>query len=354
MVAIRHRLTIAIWLLVCTGSVFAMVVIGGITRLTESGLSIVEWQPLIGALPPLSSQEWDRYFALYREIPQFSLVNAQMTLAEFKTIFWWEYTHRLIGRLIGLVFAVPFAFFLLRGWLTRRLTWRLLGLLVLGGLQGVIGWWMVQSGLAERVEVSQYRLAVHLLLALIILGLLFYLALSLLVLPHQCIRVKRSLALHSWLVVAMVFITIGAGALVAGTNAGLIYNTFPLMGGTLVPSEYGYLDPYWLNLFENPAAVQFNHRMLAITTFVLIAALWWRCRQARLNRLTIASITTLTTIACVQVVMGITVLLTNVPVPLAVTHQAIAVLLLMSALATAFLMRPHVDRQAMPLVSVPV
>ncbi|HKK28934.1 MAG TPA: COX15/CtaA family protein [Alphaproteobacteria bacterium] len=339
MVAIRHRMVIATWLLICAAAVFAMVVIGGITRLTESGLSMVEWRPLMGTLPPMSAAEWDRIFQLYRQIPEYQFVNAGMSLAEFKSIFWWEYIHRAFGRFIGVLFAVPFLFFLIKGWLTTRLTWRLAGLFFLGGLQGVIGWWMVKSGLVDRTDVSQYRLAAHLLLALVILALLFYLAMSLLILPNQRIKVHASLAGHAWLVVAAIGISIGSGALVAGTDAGLIYNTFPLMGDRLMPAEYAHHDPFWLNWFENPAAVQFNHRWLAIGTFLLIVAFWWRAQQARLNRAALAAVTTLTAVACVQVGLGVSVLLTNVPMPLAATHQAVAVLLLLSALSSAFLMR---------------
>ncbi len=353
MVAIRHRTTIATWLLICAAGVFAMVIIGGITRLTESGLSMVEWRPLIGALPPFSDAEWARVFDLYRQTPEYRFINAGMSLAQFKMIFWWEYVHRLSGRLIGVLYALPFFFFLIRGWLTKRLALRLAGLLLLGGLQGVIGWWMVKSGLADRTDVSQYRLAVHLLLALIILAMLFHLALSLLIPPNQRVRVSRSLTWHSWGLAGAVLLTIGAGALVAGTDAGLIYNSFPLMGGRFVPAEYAHLSPFWLNWFENPAAVQFNHRWLAIGTFFLAIALWWRTRRARLNRTALAAVTAMIGFASVQVALGISVLLTNVPLPLAAVHQAVAVLLMLTAIALAFLMRARSATAAVPMAAVP-
>lgn len=353
MLAIRHRTVIASWLLICAAGVFAMVVIGGITRLTESGLSMVEWRPLIGTLPPLSEAEWMRVFNLYRQTPEYQFINAGMSLAQFREIFWWEYIHRVMGRLLGVMFAAPFVFFLVKGWLTARLTWRLAGLLVLGGLQGVIGWWMVKSGLADRTDVSQYRLAVHLLMALVIMGMLFHLALSLLIPPQQRVRVSRSLAWHSWVLVAAIMVTIGAGALVAGTNAGLIYNSFPLMGGRLVPAEYAHLSPFWLNWFENPAAIQFNHRWIAIVTFLLALAFWWRTRTARLNRTALAAVTVMIGIACVQVGLGVAVLLTNVPLPLAVAHQAVAALLLLAAIASAFLLRPKAAAEAYPAAAVP-
>jgi len=345
MVAIRHRTIIATWLLVCAAAVFCTVVVGGITRLTESGLSMIEWRPLIGMLPPFSTEEWQRVFDLYRQTPEYRLINAGMSLAQFKEIYRWEYAHRALARMIGFIYTLPFLYFLLKGWLTPRLTWRLVGLLALGGLQGLIGWWMVQSGLVDRPEVSQYRLAVHLILASVILALLFYLALSLLISPNRRVRVHRSLAGHAWATVGAVLVTIASGALVAGTDAGLIYNSFPLMGGQLVPAEYSHLSPFWLNWFENPAAIQFNHRCFAAGTFVLIAALWQRCRQARPNRVALTAVRALMALACVQVGLGISVLLTNVQLVLAVTHQAVAALLLVSALATAFTLRPRWKRR---------
>ena len=341
MVAIRHRTAIATWLLISAGAVFAMICIGGITRLTESGLSMVEWRPLIGMIPPLSEVEWQRVFALYQTSPEFQLINSTMDLAEFKNIFWWEYTHRLWGRLLGIIYGLPFAFFLLKGWLTPRLTWRLAGILALGALQGIIGWWMVRSGLADRPDVSQYRLTIHLIVALIILAGLFYLALSLLIHPNRRVRVRRSLFGHAWIAVGAALLTIVSGAFVAGTDAGLIYNSFPLMGERLIPAEYGHLQPFWLNWFENPAAIQFNHRVLAIVTFVVVLALWWRARSASINRVALVAVTVLITVACVQVSLGIATLLTNVALPLAAAHQAMAVLLLLSALGTAFTLRPR-------------
>ncbi len=314
---------------------------------------MVEWRPLIGTFPPLTEAEWNRVFNLYRTTPEYQLINAGMDLAAFKTIFWWEYIHRFWGRMIGLLFVLPFAFFLIRGWLTSRLAWRLAGLLVLGGLQGVVGWWMVKSGLADRTDVSQYRLATHLVLALVILALLFHLGLSLLIPPNRRVRVRRSLAGHAWLTAGAILVTIVSGAFVAGTNAGLIYNTFPLMGGQLVPSEYGHMTPFWMNWFENQAAIQFNHRLLATATFIIIAALWWRCRQAHLNRAALVAVTVLMAVACLQFALGILTLLTNVPIPLAATHQAVAVLLFLSSVSTAFSMRPRWKTQPYPAGALP-
>lgn len=314
---------------------------------------MVEWRPLIGLLPPMTEAEWHRIFELYRATPEYQLINAGMDLAAFKTIFWWEYIHRVWGRMIGLLFVLPFAFFLWKGWLTSRLAWRLAGLLLLGGLQGVIGWWMVKSGLVDRTDVSQYRLAVHLAFALLILALLFHLGLSLLIPPNRRVRVRRSLAGHAWLAAGAIFLTIISGAFVAGMKAGLIYNTFPLMGGSLAPSEYAHMTPFWLNWFENPAAIQFNHRLLASATFLTIAALWWRCRKARPNRAGLVAVTILMTVACVQYALGILTLLTNVPLPLAATHQAVAALLFVSAIGTVFSLRPRWKSQSYALDALP-
>lgn len=353
MLAIRHRMAIAGWLFALAAAVFAMICIGGITRLTESGLSMVEWRPLIGIIPPMSDAEWNRVFQLYRATPEYQFINAGMDLAAFKAIFWWEYIHRAWGRLIGLLYIVPFAYFLWKGWLTNRLAWRLAGLLVLGGLQGVIGWWMVKSGLVDRTDVSQYRLAIHLVFALVILALLFHLALSLVIPPNRRVRVRRSLAGHAWLTVGAILVTVISGAFVAGMKAGLIYNTFPLMGDRLIPAEYAHMTPFWLNWFENPAAIQFNHRLLASGTFLLIAALWWRCRTAHLNRTALVAVTILITLACLQFALGVLTLLTNVPLPLAATHQAVAVLLFVSAIGTAFSLRPRWKSEPYALGALP-
>ena len=322
---------VATWLFVCCGAVAAMVLIGGITRLTDSGLSIAEWRPLMGALPPLSDAEWDRVFALYRETSEYRLQNAGMTLAGFKTIFWWEYLHRLWGRLIGVIFVVPLAWFALRGRLDRGLGLRLLGIFALGGLQGLIGWWMVASGLVDRVDVSPYRLAVHLGVAFLIYALLFWTALGLVSSRTQAAPPERVRRL-AWAALAMVSVTVMAGALVAGTKAGLIYNTFPLMGGQLVPPDYAALQPFLLNVFENPAAVQFNHRLVAISTVVFLGVFWWITRR---DPALARPATVMFALGCLQAAIGIWTVLLVVPLPLGVAHQAGALALLTAALWTA-------------------
>ena len=314
---------VVIWLFVMSVLVGLMVVIGGITRLTESGLSMVEWRPLIGTLPPLSEKEWLRIFTLYQDTPEFRQHNSDMDLAGFKLIFFWEYFHRLWGRLLGLAFGLPFIFLLV----TRRVpvgyNRRLTTLLLLGGFQGVIGWWMVKSGLSEDATVSQYRLAVHLGTALVIFSLLVWTGLDLFYRPS---RRPRGHTMGSLLLIA---ITILAGALVAGMDAGLLYNEYPLMGNGLLPIEYG--DAGYLDAFENPASAQFHHRWIAALTFAAVIALGiraWRGGHTILGGAVIGAVT-------VQFLLGIATLLHGVPVTLGGMHQAGAVILLGATLVLA-------------------
>ncbi len=326
---------VAIWLLACCAMIFAMVVIGGVTRLTESGLSITEWKPVEGAIPPLTQQAWQEAFEKYQQIPEYRLRNDGMTLAEFKNIFWWEYVHRLWGRLIGFVFFVPLVWFVLRGHVRGRLAWQLGGIFVLGGLQGALGWYMVQSGLADRVDVSPYRLTAHFGLAIAIYAATLWTALDLLrPAATTATRSTRRLGPASLAFCALAFVTMLSGGFVAGLDAGFTYNTFPLMDGRLVPA--GYLDeqPWWLNLFENVAAVQFNHRLLAITTLVSAIGLWWATRAAPWPA-TRALGNAVAAMALAQVALGIATLLLVVPIPLAAAHQGGAVILLSLALALA-------------------
>lgn len=338
----RRERILAIWLLATAAAVFAMVAIGGVTRLTGSGLSMVEWRPFLGFLPPLTEAEWRRVFDLYREIPQYRYVNRGMSLEEFRAIFWWEYIHRVWGRVIGLIFALPLVWFALRGWLDRALGLKLLGLLLLGGLQGFIGWWMVTSGFAERLAVSQYRLAIHLGLAFVILALLLLLALALLRPGRTALPAPTHLRSLAWIVVGFVSLTLLTGAFVAGTQAGWLYNTFPLMEGALVPPGYGRLEPFWLNAFENPAAIQFHHRWVAIFTAALILAFWWQARLVPLAGFARAMVTLLPLAALAQAAIGIATLLLAVPLWLGVLHQIGAAALFALAVATARAMRAAV------------
>jgi heme a synthase len=322
--------------------IFAMVVIGGITRLTWSGLSITEWQPVTGIVPPLSAAAWQAEFARYQQTAQFKLLNAGMTLGDFKTIFLWEYVHRLWGRLIGFAYALPFLYFLVRGRIPRRLGWPLAGIFALGACQGALGWWMVESGLADRIEVSQYRLTAHLALALVIYAATLWTALGLLG-PRPWELIPRPLAgetpaVHSiWrraseVVLGLVGLTIVAGGFVAGLNAGLTYNTFPLMDGRFVPAGYAQLSPFFRNWFETIAAVQFDHRILAMMTVASVIALWFAGSRAALPPAARRALHLLLAIALLQLGLGISTLLLVVPVPLAAAHQAGAVLLLTAAI----------------------
>ncbi len=325
------RRAVAVWLFVCAAFTFAIVVVGGITRLTESGLSIVEWQPIVGALPPLSQADWEALFAKYRETPQYQKVFSEIGLDGFKSIFWWEYSHRLLGRIIGLVFLVPFLFFLFTGRLSGSLAWKLAGLFVLGALQGAMGWYMVKSGLVDDPRVSHFRLTAHLGLALVIFCVEFWLALELL---RPSGTGKDGFAL---LVLAIVFLMALSGGFVAGMRAGHAYNSFPLMNGHLVPPEAFMLEPWWRNFLWNVATVQLVHRSIFWLLLILVPLLWWRARH------TPAKVAGhhLLGMFVLQALLGIATLLYVVPIPLAAAHQAGAVLLIACALWTAHAMQPR-------------
>lgn len=322
---------LVVWLAICCMAIFAMVVIGGVTRLTGSGLSMVEWRPLMGLLPPMTAGEWERVFTLYKASPQFQLVNLQMSLAEFQNIFWWEYVHRLWGRLIGLIFVLPLIWFAVRRRIGRRLGFQLFGLLMLGLAQGLLGWYMVKSGLVDRPEVSQYRLTAHLALALLLYAALFMTALSLL--PPRAAQwssperiAARRLRPFTAGLIFVVVMTILAGGFMAGTDAGRIYNTYPLMDGRLFPPGYFRIDPWLLNPFENVIAVNFNHRWLGTITALFTGLIWLLGRRLASGPRRITN--AVSGVVAVQFGLGITTLLTEVPVAPAALHQAGAVLLL--------------------------
>lgn len=316
-----HR-AVANWLLACAGMVFVMAIIGAITRLTESGLSITEWKPITGTLPPLNEAQWLIEFEKYKQIPEYQVLNRGMSLDEFKQIFFWEWFHRLWGRLIGVVFAVPLVWFAVKGMVTRSMLPKLIGLFLLGGLQGFIGWFMVQSGLSVRTDVSHYRLAMHLSMALILYALLIQAGLGLRH-PGAAHRSDRAdLRRHGWAAMVLVSITVVWGAFVAGLDAGFAYNTWPLMNGEFAPPEVWNLSPVWLNFLENTAMVQFTHRWLAIATAVVVLAYAWRVGQrADLPEVAKRSALWLSLGIGGQVVLGITTLLHAVPVALGSAHQ---------------------------------
>jgi cytochrome c oxidase assembly protein subunit 15 len=313
---------VAAWLLVCAALVFAMVVVGGVTRLTHSGLSMVEWQPLVGAIPPLSQDDWDTLFEKYRETPEFRQVNRTMDVQGFKTIFWWEYFHRLLGRTIGLVFLLPFLWFAWHGNIDRRRMAQLGAVFVLGALQGALGWYMVKSGLVDDPRVSHFRLTAHLGTALAILAAELWIALDLLsARKHSTDRLSAALPF-------VVFAMALSGGMVAGLHAGSAYNSFPLMDGYVVPPETFILKPWWRNFAYNIAAVQLAHRTIFWMLAVLVPLTWWRGRGTLQANVLLAAF-------AVQASLGISTLLLHVPLALAALHQAGAVLLFAAAIWNA-------------------
>ncbi|MEA3061873.1 MAG: heme a synthase [Sphingomonadales bacterium] len=329
---IRPRpLAMSNWLLLVAAFVLAMVVVGGITRLTESGLSIVKWDPIAGALPPLNDAQWQAEFDAYRASPQYQLVNSGMSLAEFKSIFFWEYVHRLLGRAIGLVFALPLLWFAWKRAIPRGYGWKLGAILALGALQGAIGWWMVASGLVDRPEVSHIRLAIHLLTALAIFSACLWVALDLRVLASDpAAWPARMPTVGIWALSALA-LQLMYGAYVAGLDAGFAYNSWPKMGGEWYPSAAPVMRPWLANLVDNPILVQFIHRWLAwgvaLAVAMLAGAAWTRGRRGHAAAVVIA--------VALQISLGIATLLSGVRIPIAAAHQGMAVLLLGTILATA-------------------
>ncbi len=336
----RHRRAVQSWLFAVATLMVVALVVGGATRLTESGLSIVEWKPVTGVLPPLSQAEWQAEFAKYKQIPQYRELNRGMGLEEFKTIYWWEWTHRMLARLVGAVFLLPFLFFLWRGWIEPPLQRRLWLLFGLGALLGAVGWWMVASGLAGRVSVSQYRLGFHLTLACAIYAAILWTALRLS--QRESAAATTRLRATALGLLAAIILQIYLGALVAGLDAGLTFNTWPLIDGALIPSagRLWFETPAWRNLFENPLTVQFNHRMLAYALWLAavlhaVDAARGPRGPARTNALALASAMTL------QAAIGIATLLYQAPIGLALAHQFMAVVVLTMAVAHAARITPQ-------------
>ncbi|MDH3303725.1 MAG: COX15/CtaA family protein [Gammaproteobacteria bacterium] len=322
---------VANWLLVCCSLVFAMVVLGGFTRLTGSGLSMVDWRPLMGILPPMNDAEWQRVFALYQQSPEFLKINSHMDVTAFKGIYWLEYLHRLLGRTIGVVFFIPFVVFVIRGYIRNNELPKYLLMFVLGGLQGLLGWYMVKSGLVDVPHVSQYRLTAHLVAAFLIYAYMFWVAMSLL------FPAPGNTAKHPWYgktlgLTVLLTVTIISGGFVAGLKAGKIYNTFPMMGDYWLPPGLMALDPFWRNFFDNMTTAQFDHRWLALATFVAIAVYWFTARHVDLPRRARPAVNALLHTAVLQVALGIATLLLAVPVLLGAAHQAVAMLLFTVAL----------------------
>jgi heme a synthase len=317
---------VRIWLYGLAAFVLLIVVVGGITRLTESGLSITSWKPLSGVIPPLNQAEWEAEFEAYKQIPQYSVLNSWMSLDDFKYIFFWEWFHRLLARALGVVFLVPFVVFLVQKRLGRDLALPLFGLFILGGFQGALGWWMVSSGLTELTSVSQYRLAAHLTAAALLFIALIYVARSLT--PGRVLgRVSRFHMITAIVLLVAVVFQIAAGAFVAGLDAGMGYQTWPLMDGAVIPNGLLIMDPAWRNFFENALTVQFNHRLIAYALVAYVAwLLWKRNRDGGFGGVH-GWLPRIGLIVLLQVTLGIATLLAGVPISLAVGHQALAFML---------------------------
>ncbi len=323
---LRNRAAVRWWLYAVLLVLFSLVIVGGATRMTESGLSITEWKPIHGVIPPLSDAEWQEEFQKYQQIPQYAQMNQDMTLDGFKTIFWWEWAHRLLARGVGFIFALPLLFFAATRRIERGLAPKLVGILLLGGLQGAVGWWMVKSGLVDRVEVSQYRLATHLTLAAFIFTATMVVARGLA--PHSEPAADRPMQRLAGFLVLLVLIQLYLGGLVAGLRAGLTYNTWPLMDGRLIPGDLFIIEPFWRNLFENPKTVQFIHRIGAYVVFLV--ALWQMILTFRREPGTTHARRSVVLFALVtaQAAIGIATLLMHVPMDVALTHQAFALVVL--------------------------
>ena len=326
---------IRVWLFAVAALIALMVLVGGATRLTKSGLSITEWKPVTGALPPLGQAEWERAFEAYKVIPQYKSLKSGMTLSEFKTIFWWEWSHRLLGRMIGMVYLLPFLCFLWRGGMSGELKRRLWLIFGLGVLQGAVGWWMVASGLSERTEVSQYRLATHLVLALLIFAAIVWTLRRLGERPPLVAPAR--LKVTSAVLLALIFVQLYLGALVAGLRAGLVYNTWPEIDGALVPSgaRLWFEQPWWRNLFENALTVQFEHRMTAYALFALAIFHAIDAMRSRVSAAAVSGALWLSAAITLQATLGIFTLLNQVPIGLALSHQAVAIAVLTLAVMQA-------------------
>lgn len=342
MTSVSNQRTIALWLFVCCATIFCMIMLGGVTRLTGSGLSMVDWAPIMGVVPPLNDTEWAEVFARYQQFPEYKIKNQAMDLEGFKSIYWFEYSHRILGRFIGILFFFPMVFFFIKGWVQPSLKPKLIGMFILGGAQGLLGWYMVKSGLVNNPHVSQYRLVAHLGLALFVYVYILWIGLSLFfqrdnVLTHHSFTI--ALKRYSLFVVLLVFIMILSGGFVAGLHAGHAYNTFPLMDGKLVPDGLFVLKPLWHNFFENIATVQFNHRLLATVVFVSILIFYGLAiRQNPPARIKIG-LHLMLIMLFIQVSLGISTLLLSVPVALAASHQMGAVLLFTLVLYVAHQIR---------------
>ena len=331
----NHDRQIAAWLIVCASVIFGMIILGGVTRLTNSGLSMVEWRPLMGVVPPMSEAAWQEVFEKYKQFPEYQKINKGMSLAAFKEIFMYEYLHRVLGRIIGVLFFFPMVYFALKKKVKPGLMPKLWALFILGGCQGLLGWYMVKSGLVDRPDVSQYRLTSHLGLAVLIYAYMLWLIFDLLFPRGAAVGAVADLRKWGIGLAGLIFLMILSGGLVAGTNAGFAYNTWPLMGTSFIPAGLYSYDPAWLSAFEDITTIQFNHRMFAYLLVGLVGVFCFKViRNAGAGRARLGAMLLLAALT-LQVVLGIATLLMHVPVSLGAAHQGGAVLLLSAAIFAA-------------------
>ncbi|MCP4272703.1 MAG: heme A synthase [Gammaproteobacteria bacterium] len=330
----KHDKQVAAWLIFVAAVIFFMIILGGATRLTHSGLSMVDWNPIMGIVPPLNEEEWTQTFERYKEFPEYQKINQGMSLEEFKSIFYYEYYHRVLGRLIGLLFLVPFIFFWFRGAIRRSMLPQMVTMFILGGMQGLLGWYMVKSGLVKDPQVSQYRLTAHLLTAVMIYGYMLWVAFGLLKKPSSIAPslLARKLYHYSMAMIALIVFMITTGGFVAGTKAGYAYNTFPLMAGKFIPDGMYTLEPFWLNWFENITAIQFNHRMIAYLLVLIIPFFSFAVRRLAITSRSMIAAHLLLAMLVIQISLGVATLLLNMPVAIAVLHQGGAIVLFTIAL----------------------
>ena len=333
----KENKAVILWLISGCLLILLMVIIGGVTRLTHSGLSMVNWSLFMGAIPPLNEVQWQETFELYKQSPEFKKINFSYTLSDFKYIFFWEYLHRLMGRVLGLVFIIPFIYFLIKKKLSKKLILQSTVLFCLGALQGAIGWWMVKSGLVERPDVSHYRLAVHLTTAFLTCSFTFWVALPLIITDK--LKGNRTFFKYTTILFFLVLIQIIYGAFVAGLNAGIGFNTWPKMNGEWIPQAVYYLDPLWKNFIEAPYGVQFVHRILAVVIVSFVGFMWFKGKKIQLEDNQISCLNIIISLVMFQSVLGILTLLLKVPISLALAHQLGAFFLLMSVVYSLFIFK---------------
>ena len=320
---------IAYWLFFCAAVIFGMILLGGVTRLTESGLSMVDWKPLMGVIPPMSEADWQHMFDKYKQFPEYQKINMGMSLEAFKSIFMYEYLHRVLGRLIGIIFILPFLYFYFTKRIKKGLTPKLIIMLIGGGFQGLLGWYMVKSGLVDQPDVSQYRLTAHLGAAVLIFGFILWTAFGLV---NETSQQPKELRIFSYSLSGLIFLMILSGGLVAGTKAGYAYSTWPLMGDSFIPSGLYSMSPLWLSAFEDITTIQFNHRIFAYCIVLLVVLFAIKALKANIQGAARTGLFALIGLLILQVTLGISTLIYHVPIPIAAAHQVVAVALLSASL----------------------